>query len=302
MAEKREQSPARSKRGLGRGLGAIFETEPGLGQQDETQVIELNINRLEPNRDQPRQDFDQDKLLELAASIADQGVISPLIVTPSQTPEHYMIVAGERRWRAARLAGLQTVPVIVRELTKDAIQRQALIDNVVREDLNALEEAVALNHLIKEYAMTQEDLATALGKSRSAIANTLRLLNLPPEIQELVRKGELSPGHARAILALTGAAEQSRAASEVLARHLSVRDTEKLVRDFNDVPTKRSKKPSVIDSKTQLHIRSVEDKLRRALGTRVTLDGGHKQGKIVIRYHSAAELEGLLNRLLQNDN
>ncbi|HZK28590.1 MAG TPA: ParB/RepB/Spo0J family partition protein, partial [Clostridia bacterium] len=135
MAEKRPDLPPRSKRGLGRGLGAIFETEPGLGQQEETQVVELNINRLEPNRDQPRQDFDQDKLRELASSIADQGIISPLIVTPSATPDQYMIVAGERRWRAARLAGLPTVPVIVRDLTKDAIQRQALIDNVVREDL-----------------------------------------------------------------------------------------------------------------------------------------------------------------------
>ncbi|HZK29385.1 MAG TPA: ParB/RepB/Spo0J family partition protein, partial [Clostridia bacterium] len=168
------------------------------------------------------------------------------------------------------------------------------------EDLNALEEAEALDHLIKEFGMTQEDLATALGKSRPAIANTLRLLNLPVELKDLLRQGELSPGHARAILALKGADEQNRAAAAVLARQLSVRDTEKLVRDFQKIPAKGPKTSSSLDEKLKLHIRSVEDKLRRALGTRVTLEGGNEKGKIVIRYHSADELERLLDRMLRN--
>jgi len=301
MAEEKREMTPRTKRGLGRGLGALFESEADPGRQVGGRAAEIDINRLEPNRDQPRRSFDQEGLRELADSIRDQGVITPLIVTPSPTPEHYTIVAGERRWRAARLAGLQSLPVVVRELTQEDIQRQALIDNVVRQDLNAMEEAQAYDRLIREFGLTQEELASALGKSRPAIANTLRLLNLPESIRELVQKGELSPGHARAILALTDAAQQNRAAAEVLARQLSVRDTEKLVSDIKKPPAPKKKKAAA-DDPVRLHLRAVEDKLRRALATRVTLEGGAGQGKIVIRYHNADERERLIEQLLRSDS
>lgn len=301
MAEEKREMTPRTKRGLGRGLGALFESEADPGRQVGGRAAEIDINRLEPNRDQPRRSFDQEGLRELADSIRDQGVITPLIVTPSPTPENYTIVAGERRWRAARLAGLQSLPVVVRELTQEDMQRQALIDNVVRQDLNAMEEAQAYDRLIREFGLTQEQLASALGKSRPAIANTLRLLNLPESIRELVQKGELSPGHARAILALTDAAQQNRAAAEVLARQLSVRDTEKLVSDIKKPPAPKKKKAAA-DDPVRLHLRAVEDKLRRALATRVTLEGGAGQGKIVIRYHNADERERLIEQLLRSDS
>lgn len=300
MAEERTSGPARSRRGLGRGLGALFEAGQEADAPELSGVTEVDIDRLEPNRDQPRQDFDPAGLEELAVSIRDQGIISPLIVTPSGPTGNYKIVAGERRWRAARLAGLDSLPVIVRHLTADAVQRQALIDNVVRQDLNAMEEAEAYDKLIKDYGLTQENLATALGKSRPAVANTLRLLNLPESIRELVRKGQLSPGHARALLALTDATQQSRAAAEILAKEMSVRDTEELVKDIKELRGRPGKKPAAVQDKARLHIRDLEDKLRRALGARVTVEGGQGPGKIVIRYHSADERERLIEHLLRS--
>lgn len=301
MAEEKREMTPRSKRGLGRGLSALFESEADPGQPGAGQAAEIEINRLEPNREQPRRSFDQAALQDLADSIRDQGVVTPLIVTPSERPDHYTIVAGERRWRAARMAGLQRLPVVVRELSREDLQRQALIDNVVRQDLNVMEEAQAYERLIKEFGLTQENLASALGKSRPAIANTLRLLNLPESVGDLVRKGELSAGHARSILALTDAAQQSRAAAEILARQLSVRDTEKLVQDIKQAPVPR-KKQKAADDQMRLHVRAAEDKLRRALSARVSLEGGLDQGKIVIRYHNADERERLIELLLRSQS
>lgn len=292
MTAERRDMPVKAKRGLGRGLEALFESEEGLGR-DAAQVSEIEINLLEPNRDQPRQDFDQEALSELAESIRNEGIVTPLIVTPAAKAGRYMIVAGERRWRAARMAGLTALPVIIRDLTKDEIQRQALIDNVVRQDLNAMEEAEAYSRLIKEYGLTQDGLAAVLGKSRPAIANTLRLLNLPQEARTLVREGSLSAGHARAILALSGAAMQNRAAKEILVKKLSVREAEKLVRRMNEEPTGKKQ----VDEQLLLHVRETEDRLRRSLGAQVTLEGQGDKGKIVIRYHSADELERLIELL-----
>ncbi len=292
MTAERRDMPVKTKRGLGRGLEALFESEEGLGR-DAAQVSEIEINLLEPNRDQPRQDFDQEALSELAESIRNEGIVTPLIVTPAAKAGRYMIVAGERRWRAARMAGLTALPVIIRDLTKDEIQRQALIDNVVRQDLNAMEEAEAYSRLIKEYGLTQDGLAAVLGKSRPAIANTLRLLNLPQEARTLVREGSLSAGHARAILALSGAAMQNRAAKEILVKKLSVREAEKLVRRMNEEPTGKKQ----VDEQLLLHVRETEDRLRRSLGAQVTLEGQGDKGKIVIRYHSADELERLIELL-----
>ncbi len=293
-----ETTRMKSKRGLGRGLGALFEAVPEEEQITKTdRIVELNINMIEPNREQPRQDFDEGRLDELTESIRDQGVISPLIVTPVSAPDRYMIVAGERRWRAARAAGLLTVPAIIRELTDAEAQRQALIDNVVRQDLNAIEEAVAFDQLIRQYDMTQDSLASAIGRSRSAVTNTLRLLNLPENIRDMVRRGELSSGHARALLALSDARAQSDAAAVILAKQLSVRDTERLVKEINAPPAPPVQRDPADDRK-DLHIRAVEERLRRSLGTRVTIkDSKAGRGNIVIRYYSADELERLLELL-----
>jgi ParB family chromosome partitioning protein len=293
-----ETTRMKSKRGLGRGLGALFEAVPEEEQITKTdRIVELNINMIEPNREQPRQDFDESRLDELTESIRDQGVISPLIVTPVSAPDRYMIVAGERRWRAARAAGLHTVPAIIRELTDAEAQRQALIDNVVRQDLNAIEEAVAFDQLIRQYDMTQDSLASAIGRSRSAVTNTLRLLNLPENIRDMVRRGELSSGHARALLALSDARAQSDAAAVILAKQLSVRDTERLVKEINAPPAPPVQRDPADDRK-DLHIRAVEERLRRSLGTRVTIkDSKAGRGNIVIRYYSADELERLLELL-----
>lgn len=293
-----ETTRMKSKRGLGKGLGALFETVPeqeSLTKAD--RIVELSINRLEPNREQPRQDFDEDRLDELTESIRDQGVVTPLIVTTTSSPDRFMIVAGERRWRAARAAGLHTVPAIIRDLTDAEVQRQALIDNVVRQDLNAIEEAIAFDQLIKQHDMTQESLATAIGRSRSAVTNTLRLLNLPEHIRDMVRRGELSSGHARALLALSDASAQRDAADVVLAKQLSVRDTERLVKEINAPPAPPIPRTPVDDRK-DLHVRAVEEKLRRSLGAKVTIQD-HKTGRghIVIHYHSADELERLLELL-----
>ncbi|HNZ62987.1 MAG TPA: ParB/RepB/Spo0J family partition protein [Bacillota bacterium] len=297
MSEDREL--AKSKRGLGKGLGALFEIAPEeVPPAEADRIIELSINQIEPNRDQPRQNFDEDRLNELTESIRDQGVISPLIVTPTSSPDRYMIVAGERRWRAARLAGLHTVPVIVRELTDVEIQRQALIDNVVRQDLNAIEEAAAFDLLIKQHGMTQESLAAALGRSRPSVTNTLRLLNLPESIRDMVRRGDLSSGHARALLALSDARAQSDAAAVVLAKRLSVRDTERLVHELSAPPVPSAPR-SQADRRHDLHVRDVEERLRRSLGAKVTVDDRSGRGKIVIRYHSADERERLIELLAQ---
>ncbi len=302
MTDQEQKTQPIAKRGLGRGLGALFESETGPEEFSEGRVTDLDINRLEPNREQPRRDFDEAGLNDLATSIRDQGVITPLIVTPSSSvPGHFTIVAGERRWRAARRAGLGRVPVIIRELSRADLQRQALIDNVVRQDLNAMEEAEAFNRLIKEYGMTQENLATALGKSRPAVANTLRLLKLPDRLQALVRQGELSPGHARALLALSDADRQVRAADQVLSRQLSVRETEKLVESLSGLPDRPAVvRPDEARDQVRLHQRRVEGQLRRALAARVTLEGGLDEGRIVIRYHSADERERLIEQLTRS--
>lgn len=303
MTQEKRDMQSRSKRGLGRGLGALFESEADPSVRPGDRVAEIAINQLEPNREQPRRSFDQAALDDLAASIRDQGVITPLIVTPSDSSTgHFTIVAGERRWRAARLAGLEQVPAIIRELGWEDLQRQALIDNVVRQDLNAVEEAQAYERLMQEFGMTQENLAAALGKSRPAIANTLRLLNLPPAILDLVREGKLSPGHARAILALTDADAQRRATDEILSKQLSVRDTERLIQALKEFPAKKEKKKKSPDDQTRLHIRAAEDRLRRALSARVTLEGGQENGRIVIRYHNADERERLIDLLSRSEN
>ena len=276
-------------KGLGRGLGALLQNTDPISDDVRGAIVNLKINDISPNAEQPRKSFDQDKLGELAASIKENGIIQPIIVC--RGPQGYRIVAGERRWRAARMAGLPVVPAIIRELTDVQVLQQALIENIQRQDLNPLEEAAALDRLIKEHGMTQEKLAAVVGRSRPAITNTLRLLHLPEEIQVMVREERLSAGHARALLSLGGTVQQNKAAQQVLQKDLSVRETEKLVRKLS-LPPKKTKPQ---DPAYTLSVRDVERRLAGRLGTRVRLRDRQGKGSIQIEYYSNEDLERLLD-------
>jgi len=278
-------------KGLGKGLGALLQNVDLISDEIKGSIVELKINDISPNADQPRKSFDQEKLEDLAASIRENGIIQPIIVCRAQ--QGYKIVAGERRWRASRMAGLTVVPAIIRELTELQVLEHALIENIQRQDLNPLEEAYALEKLIKEHSMTQEKLSTVVGRSRPAIANTLRLINLPDEVKKMVMNEELTAGHARALLALPETSSQIKAAEQIIHRELSVRDTEKLVKKLNS-PPKTIKKTDPLYS---LSVKEVEQRLTSSLGTRVKLKDKQGKGIIQISYYSNEDLDRLLDIL-----
>jgi ParB family transcriptional regulator, chromosome partitioning protein len=270
---------------LGKGLSALIPetSEPQAG------VTELDVELLRPNEYQPRLRVDDARLEELAQSIRAHGVIQPIVVR--RAGETYEIIAGERRWRAAQHAGLRRVPVVVREVQSESphdLLEMALIENIQREDLNAIEEGIAYRRLADEFALTQDAIAKAVGKDRSTVANMVRLLKLPDEVQEEVAAGRLSMGHARALLALTDAAAQRTLARDIIARNLSVRETEGLVKKSAEPdPVARTvSKPQPAD----VHTRAAEDKLRLQLGTRVRIVRRGKKGRIEIEFVSEEEL------------
>ncbi|NLV48014.1 MAG: ParB/RepB/Spo0J family partition protein [Clostridiaceae bacterium] len=276
-------------RGLGKGLGALLQTTEPSSEDIRGAIVSLKINDISPNSEQPRKSFDQEKLSDLAASIKENGIIQPIIVCRGATG--YKIVAGERRWRAARLAGLSVIPAIIRELTDVEVLQQALIENIQRQDLNPLEEAAALDRLIQEHQMTQEKLARVVGRSRPAIANTLRLLHLPETIQSLVRTEQLTAGHARTLMALNEESQQVKTAKKIISHGLSVRETEKMVkRMLTPEPTRE---PS--DSAYVLSIKEVEHRLAGKLGTRVKLKDRKGKGSIQISYYSNEDLDRILD-------
>lgn len=275
------------KKGLGKGLGALIAS----ADTDEAGVIEIKINEIEPNSEQPRKYFNDEKLAQLAESIKLHGVVQPLIVQRSE--DTYKIVAGERRWRAARIAGLQTIPVIIRDLSSKQVMEIALIENLQREDLNAIEEAEAYEKLMQEFGMTQEDISATVGKSRPAIANSVRLLTLQDKIKTRVINGDLSGGHARALLSIEDMNMQIKAADEITKKGLNVRDTELLVKRL--ISQKSKKKKNIVDAEYQV----IEDKLREAFGTKVKIINGKKGGKILIEYYSIDELDRIIN-LVEN--
>jgi len=278
-------------KGLGRGLGALLTNTEMINEEIKGSIVELKINDISPNADQPRKQFDQDKLQELAASIRENGVIQPIIVCKAE--KGYKIVAGERRWRASRMAGLTVIPAIVRDLTNLQVLQHALIENIQRQDLNPLEEALALDKLITDHEMTQESLAKVVGRSRPAIANTLRLLNLPDSIRHHVMNEELTAGHARALLALPDEEIQKKAANLIIGKSLNVRETEKLVKKLQQ-PTRQVK---TIDEAYQLSVREVERELTGNLGTKVRLKDRNGKGSIVIEYFSSDDLHRILTLL-----
>jgi ParB family chromosome partitioning protein len=292
---------ATKRRGLGRGLDALLgsarETEEQVagmaeGRERETgAVASLPVESIGRGRYQPRRELDPDRLQELADSIAAQGVLQPILVRPVEDGR-YEIIAGERRWRATQLAGLGEIPVVVREVDEQTAMAIALIENIQRDDLNPLEEAVALHRLLNEFELTHQEVARAVGKSRTTVTNLLRLLDLAPEPKEYLESRQLEMGHARALLGLKGA-QQSEAARQVVSRGLSVRDTEKLVRrlqlEEQGIPTKpppREPDPNV---------RRLQNDLAERLGARVQIQQGNKgAGKLVIAYNSLDELDGIL--------
>jgi ParB family transcriptional regulator, chromosome partitioning protein len=278
------------KQALGKGLGALI---PDLSALDEKErkslgIMEIELDKLVPNEYQPRKVFNDEKLKELAASIKVQGVIQPIIVHRIGT--NFGLIAGERRWRAARLAGLKTIPALVREASKRELIEQALIENIQREDLNPLESAEAFKQLQDEYKLTQDDLARRVGKERSTITNFLRLLGLPKEIKQQLAAGALNMGHAKALLSLERLRDQMLAANQIVKKALSVREAEALAA--------RLKRP-VKEKKAQAgaEYRSVEERLRKSLGTKVSITAKAKGGKIVIEYFSNEELERILEKI-----
>lgn len=274
-----------NKRGLGKGLGALIRENE---QEIINTVSELKITELEANQNQPRRNFDDQNLQELADSIKQHGIVQPIIVRKLENG--YQIVAGERRWRAARLAGLKTVPVVVKEYSNIQVMEIALIENLQRQDLNAIEEAIAYKSLIEEHDMTQESISERIGRSRSAIANTLRLLNLPSEIKEFVVQGKISAGHARALLAVTDKKKQIEMAQKIYEQQLNVRDIEKLV-------MQKDKKESSKEIKKTVEIIEIEDRLKKALATKVNIVHKKSKGKIEIEYYNNDDLERILELL-----
>ena len=291
---KKSIPPPVTPKGLGRGLGALLSSE-GMPESDKDSVVNLRINDINPNIDQPRKAFNQEKLEELADSIKTNGIIMPIIVRKEGTG--YRIVAGERRWRAARIAGLAVIPAIVRDLSDLQVMEQALIENIQRQDLNPIEESNALERLIKEHHLTQEKLSTIVGKSRPAIANSLRLLNLPDAVQEFVIHDDLSAGHARALLSLPNEQAQMQAANTIIERQYSVRDAEKLVKNLL-TPKKPKQKP---DPQYLVSVKDFEQKLEKYLGTKVKLVDKNKKGVISIEFYSYEDLDRLLELITKED-
>lgn len=283
------------KKGLGRGLDALLEpyAGPEADRDAANRVLEISVRDIDTNRAQPRKSFDEAALRELADSIRVHGVVQPLLVRPNGS--RYTIVAGERRFRAARLAGLETVPVLAAEYDEAQMQEVALIENLQREDLNPVEEAAAIRFLMQQHDLTQEEVSERLGKSRPAIANALRLLNLDRNVLELVRTGALSAGHGRALAAVTDAATQERLADECVRLGYSVRALESRVRNLQ-AGRKPSKKAAPAPRSGDLA--QAERALRDRLGTRVRIAGDERGGRITIEYYSAGDLQRIYERIV----
>jgi ParB family chromosome partitioning protein len=275
------------QRGLGRGLGALIPQTHAVG------LREVPVDAIRPNPWQPRTHFDEAELSELAQSIREHGVLQPVLVS-QQSDGTFQLITGERRWRAVQLAGMTTVPAMVKEATPQASLELALVENIQRRDLNPLEEAHAFRALLDEHGLTQEQLGQRIGKSRVAITNTLRLLNLPEPVREALLNGAITEGHARAILMANGESQRLRLLERVVADHLSVRDTEALAREIN-VARLRESAPRPPDP----DVERLEDAFRQALGTRVRLVKGRRGGRLVISFFSDDELQGIYERLCQ---
>ncbi len=296
---------AKKNRGLGRGLDALFaeqapimpdnraETEEKSNSHVGDKVLYIDINDIKPNAEQPRKTFDKEKISELSQSIIEHGIIQPLVVRKSG--KHYEIVAGERRWRAAREAELSVVPCIVRQFSDEENMLVAIIENMQREDLNPIEEAMGLEQMISAYGMTQEEVSKSVSKSRPYITNTLRLLKLPEEIKALVSEGKISTGHARALITVKNKTKQEELCKKIIKDGISVRDVERLASEEKKTrkkPLKRVKSPDTLN---------VERELKEIYGTKVTINSRGNKGTVELEFYSKDELNRLIDLLKFKD-
>ena len=280
------------KKGLGRGLGALiedFDEEPS----EKSAYQLLPLHKVEPNPNQPRHEFDEEELQDLSDSISNHGVIQPLTVRDMGNG-YYQIIAGERRWRASRMAGLKEIPVIIMEADEKKAMELALIENLQRQDLNPVEEALGYQSLINEYGLTQEDAAKSVGKSRPAVANALRLLSLCPEVLEMLEKSTITAGHARAILSLKEEKMQLEAAKKIVALNLSVRQAETLCKNMQEKPSKPKKEIFAVD-----YVAECEKQLSKHLGRGVKIVNGKKKGRFELEFYGQEDLQTLLDALMK---
>lgn len=285
---------AMSKKGLGRGLGALLDANSVIENTTETEkdVKKIKITQIEPNKTQPRTLFDEEKIEELADSIREYGLLQPIVVKLNKNG-FYTIIAGERRWRAARHAGLKEIPAIIKDVTEQTEKEITLIENIQRENLNAIEEASGIKELIDVYGLTQEEVAKKIGRSRPAVANILRLLNLPKEIQELVKEEKISQGHARTLISLENKALAQEVVKKVIAEDMSVRQLEKYIASL--LNKKVTKKPTKEEVELSIYIKSLEESLSSEFGTKIKIVNKKNKGKIEIPYSSTEDFERIIN-------
>ena len=305
-----------AKKGLGKGLGAIFGEDVVKENKEETEkkakakaeakaaeemdekgrILMLKLDLVQPNKEQPRKTFDEEKINELAESIKNYGVLQPLLVQKNDS--FYEIIAGERRWRAAKAAGLKEVPAVLKEYSKQEAMEISLIENVQRADLNPIEEALGYRQLIDEFGLTQEEIAVRVAKSRTAITNTMRLLKLDEQIQNMLVQGVITSGHARALLSLEDTQMQLKAAKEILDKKLSVRETERLVKRLQKEASGEKKEERKKDETLALIYQDLEDRMKSVMGTKVSIHNKDKnKGRIEIEYYSEAELERIVEMI-----
>ena len=282
-----------SAKGLGRGLGALMGDLTAEEPASKSPYQLLPLHKVEPNPNQPRQDFDPEQLEALARSIQEHGVVHPLTVRPLPNG-YYQIIAGERRWRAARMAELKEIPAVIMEADDKKTTELALIENLQRQDLNPVEEALGYQSLINDYGLTQEEAASRVGKSRPAVTNALRLLQLTPEILEMVRKGSLSAGHARAVLSLKSPQKQQQAAQKIVALGLSVRQAELLCKNMEREPAPQKPVSLAVD-----YVAECEKNLSRHLGRGVKIVNGKRKGRFELEFYGQEDLQKLLDALMQ---
>ena len=281
--------------GLGQGLGALIPGDDAQGQNRQTSsgIAQIPIEDISPNPHQPRIEMDEDTIRELAESIREYGIIQPLIVSKETGQDGYILIAGERRWKAAKTVGLSMVPAIIREVSEQGQLEIALIENLQREDLTPLETAGAYQQLAENFALTHEQIAARVGKSRTSVTNTLRLLNLPDQVKNSLAEGLITEGHARALLGLSSAQAQRAALSTVLNLGLNVRQTESLVKKLNG-----DRLPPRLKPQTSPEVKALEDRLRQHFGTKVNLQDRKNGGSLVIYYYSDEELNAILDKIL----
>lgn len=283
-----------SKKGLGRGLGALLDANSVIETTTETEkdVKKIKITQIEPNKTQPRTDFDEEKIEELAESIREYGLIQPIVVKLNKNG-FYTIIAGERRWRASRLAGLKEIPAVIKDVSEQTEKEITLIENIQRENLNSLEEAAGIKELIDVYGLTQEEVSKKIGRSRSAVTNILRLLNLPEDIKRLLKEDKISQGHARALLSLENNVLASEIVKKVIAEEMSVRQLENYINGLTK--PKKTKRPTKEEIEIARHIKALEESLSSELGTKIKIVNKKNKGKIEIPYTSSEDFERIIN-------